>query len=303
VIDAVAGSRQSIEEPVCLGDPEASRPALSAIDESKVGVGTTLPAPLHLRIPGVGRPARVPGEWIGTNLYLVAPLAHCHDPQRSRASSASRAQLSEWTGPMYSALAALAAHCDVHGSIETRARAGARIANEVFADSLCILDATWWAAAATERRARPRPRGGLSPEPTRRLASELIAPEHCLATPAIQNLEAASAVDAWLASLLGIQAINAGQSTPRVLGKRTPWPETHLPTVSLEAEGLAGRAVEALWGRATRIAGFGGPEARLRKRTRRSGEGGRAAISPRIPGRFSSAWDRETKISPADSSR
>ena len=59
---------------------------------------------------------------------------------------------------------------------------------------------------------------------------------------------------------------------PFVSGRRRPWPIARLPHRRITAEGLAGRAVKALWG------------------TRSVPATVQAALRPVVPGKFSSAW-------------
>jgi hypothetical protein len=192
---------------------------------------------------------------VGTSLVLLAPLAHRQLPAQD-----------DFMGPAASAIAALAEHCGLEGSAEALVRSGVQLIDDVFADSLMVLDATWWVAMTSRERRR-----GISDWSP---ASEYVAPEHVLALGEPVGARDHALVDLWISELLGLdrrRRSSAPRGTVRIEGRRGPWPEAQLP--AKKRKGMAGKAVEALW------------TSRRRKSVRAKG-----ALGPAIPGRFSAVW-------------
>ncbi len=284
---AIDRRQQSRTQPEFLGASAANEGIASRVDDANQIQADSVPAlpPLFLKIPGFRRAARIPGHWPGTTLHLVMPLMHRH-----------RGQGLGWAGPMQSALASLAQHCGVQGRVEPQARAGANIITSVFAGSVAVLDATWWAAASPVLPAAPRhlPRGSLHARPNEALQlGARVAPEHCLATQAIRDHDESMAIDAWISIQLGLQEgtlDNRGVEPLRILGKRYPWPHTRLPSPgsSSTSHGLAGRAIEALW--------------RTRNSTRPATRGrSMTALPAPVPGPFAALWHQA--MQPASAKR
>lgn len=203
---------------------------------------------IRLKLPESPNDAQVPASWVGTNLVLLAPLCH----QRTRNGG--------WRGPILNAMHHLAGALGYRAPNDPTTHVGARVVSDVFASSTTLLDATWWLAAESD---------GVQ-------ACDPIAPEHVLSV-ACHELEDLRAVDEWLDALLNLGAVkgahaNAHPSVPLVTGRRRPWPIARLPARRFASEGLAGRAVKALWGR------------------RSLPEPVRAALRPTIPGKFCHAW-------------
>jgi hypothetical protein len=250
-LDLRAGEVTALGEPSASGRPKGRPPA------DRLGAGAGGDRFVRLSLPGLTRPARVPRSWIGTNLCLVSPLAHRRGDGR-RLSLRREGDL-DWVEPVQSALAALVSGLGADGPLRAQARAGARLAREVFASSTLILDATWWAAAQEHDR--------RSQAPSYQLASELVAPEHVLGTPSLGDPDAVLNLDAWLTGLLGLGRAIVGADAPRVVGRRHPWPSSRLPEPRASGR-LADRAMDALW----------------------AGAAPRQGLGPTVPGRFSDAW-------------
>ena len=252
-LDCFDARKLRLRDVFVLGDPEAGQ---RLFERASFGhpSGSITPFPpsgresLRIKLPETGVPARVPAHWVGTNLVLLAPLCH----QRARAGA--------WTGPLVTSVRNLAAGLGYHAPSDPALAIGARLISDVFATSTVLLDATWWAAADDEGR----------------LACDPTAPEHVLGI-ACNELDDMKVVDEWLDGLLNLAAATTGHQrsharVPFVTGRRKPWPIARLPARPLPAEGLAGRAVKALWGRRSLPAPV------------------RAALRPSVPGKFSSAW-------------
>lgn len=253
MLDAVDRARLQLRDVTTLGDPETGQRLFERASFGHEAGQMRPTTPQHddgirLKLPESMLPARVPSAWVGTNLVVVAPLCH----QRRRGGG--------WSGPMSTAARQLARGLGFTSPSDPAVAIGARLISDVFATATFLIDATWWAAADQD--------GGLACDPT--------APEHVMAVSCSEP-EDLMIVDAWLDGLLNLSNATpthrqGDEEVPFVSGRRRPWPIARLPHRRITAEGLAGRAVKALWG------------------TRSVPATVRAALRPVVPGKFSSAW-------------
>ena len=93
---------------------------------------------------------------------------------------------------------------------------------------------------------------------------------------------ASEPADRLPASLLGLHAYDGGFATPRVLGKRTAWPQTS--SVAVLQRALPGEPSRPLWGRASRFAGRRSDDSAARARSAILGQ--LAPGCAGTPGRF-----------------
>jgi len=200
---------------------------------------------VDLHVPGLRGSARIPRAWIGTSLVMLAPMIHHREGGGA------------WKGPVQSALDALGRCCGGH-HLDACAL-GARVAAEVFADTVLVLDGTWWAAVDEGA-------GGIT---------SLSSVEHIVATSTFADLSLMATMDAWLDARLGIAHAITTQDL-RIEGNVAAWPRVG---VLPRSEGLGWTA---LWRRNDGKRVFERP----------FGNGGRAhlALPPHAPGRFAYAW-------------
>lgn len=230
--------------------------------------------------PGPG-PARIPREVIGSSLVMVAPLLHRR--------IGGREALPAFHGPIAGALLSLARAWGVGAGkldAERMIAAAHRLLGEVFCGAGLLVDATWagLGEAPLESGSELLRRLGVveSSEGALVLEAELVAPERVLGLADIGRLPLPQllGIDHWLAHLLGL-GVRAGARfegpTPEVVGTQDRWPHLVLATKAPEV-GLAGRAISGLRTQKAKVGALIKPA--------------RAALSPRVPGRFAGEWTR-----------
>lgn len=223
-------------------------------------------------------PARIPREMIGSGLIIVAPLLH------RRAGGREALQ-----GPIAGSLLSLARTWGVGAGkldAERMIAAGHRLIGEVFCGAGLLVDATW--AGLAEAPLEPgsellRKLGVVeSSEGSLVLETELVAPERVLGLADVGRLPLPHllGIDHWLAHLLGLGA-KAGARfegpTPELVGMQDRWPHFVMAAKAPEL-GLAGRAITGLRTQKAKVGALIKPA--------------RAALSPRVPGRFAGEWTR-----------
>lgn len=260
---------------------------------------------LALRVDGAQRPLSLIRELVGSSLILCAPL--CFD---ARESGSER----QWSGPLASALAALArgrgftpARAKLARGLRPRqdergARAeldaGLELLRASFASCALVLDGTWaaaLAAAATPASSRAvtgaRPRGpdgrfvGLGRAPSTAsepdlptLLGELAAPDRILALDELgrRDLSALLDIDRWLVSALGLGPRGASRSTLELTRSPGRWPQLSPTAPRAQPSRLADRAI-----------------ASIRDQSRRLRPApAQAALPARVPGEFAQLWTR-----------
>ncbi len=161
--------------------------------------------------------------------------------------------------PATGALDALGHALGIEGSGEADRRSVQQAVGELFASATLVLDATWWSAC--DERAQ--------------LLAEPVPVDHLVGTPDLADPLASAHIDRWINHHLGIDRSRRGESLPalRLQGRRGAWPQVRLAAGG--ARGLATRAVGAVY-RSIRLADRGNAR--------------QAALTPEVPGRFSSEW-------------
>jgi hypothetical protein len=263
VLDALEVLRLELESVALFGNPAVGRGVFDRVVEAGAETSRGWHSEerrLGLSMPGLPRPARIPSAWVGTSLCLLAPLAH----RPARPDDEARS----WMGPVQSALATLAAACGVERPGEAGATAGARLVQEVFAGCCLVIDATWWSAVTSEGEYAAHP----------------VAPEHCMATTDAEQEGAARCIDDWITQLLGLPrhaSFASPPRTPRVDGRRRPWPRAKLPD-PLGGRGLVNERVEPLWTPDPTAPRVAAPDVSVL----------------RVPGSFGATWERYESFSP-----
>ncbi|MEE9386048.1 MAG: hypothetical protein V3V08_21770 [Nannocystaceae bacterium] len=151
--------------------------------------------------------AQLPVGWLGTNLVLVAPLAHRKVARR-------------WASPCASAMLALAHAMGLDGDVAIELP---RLLAEVFATTTLVLDATWWTAVDTRGRPMADPR----------------CVGHCLVTSSLTQPTTSTALDEWIDSRLAIRrAFRPTGTDLRCEGDLGIWPTARLPRARISIRGL-----------------------------------------------------------------